>query len=62
VMSDKRQFLPARLGRTDIHMTVYLSAVSAYYLSIKILSQTKSQPALAYTSRTNYSYQMIHLV
>ncbi|GAH78917.1 unnamed protein product, partial [marine sediment metagenome] len=54
------QGLGARFCRANIHMTVHLSAISAYYLTVKGLSQTKSQLTLTCTSRTNYGYQKIH--
>jgi len=43
-------------------MAVHLSAISTYYLALKGPNQPESQLAFAYTGRTNYSYQAIHLI
>jgi len=56
MMGDKGQLLRGRFGSPDIHITIYLSAISTYYLTVESLSEMKSQPALASSSRTNYSY------
>jgi len=42
-------------------MPVYLPAIGADYLTVKLLSKAKSQLALAYGCGANYGYQTIHI-
>ena len=61
-MRDEANLLPAGFGGADIHVAIYLPTVSADYLSIEFLRQTKSQTALADSGGSNDSYQVVHLL
>jgi hypothetical protein len=47
VVRDLCQLLRCGLGRTDIHVAVYLAAIGADNLSLEKPGQVDSQPALA---------------
>jgi len=61
VMGNKGQLLGAGFSRADIHKTVYLPAISAYYLPTQGLSQLYRQPAFTYRRGPDYGYQMFHI-
>ena len=62
VMRDEGDFFWARFSSTNIHITVYLSAISTHYFSSEDLSQPQGQLTLTSASGTNDRYQSVHFL